>query len=305
MKRVSHAVEAGLVHALSALFRTLPAPVALGLGAGLGDLAHGLGLRARVARDNLALAFPDRTPEARAAILAAHYRELGRVASEYPRMPAMVHAPIGAYLGGVRGVEHLERARAAGRGALLLTGHYGNFEMLGAWLGRMQPVDFVVKPLSNPHVDRWIESLRRAAGVGTLPLGAGVRGVYRALRANHWIALLADQDARSDGVFVPFFGRPASTPRGPAELAVRTGAPIVMGFGWRDADGRHQLEIGPTLTPDPGLADPEAAVRDLTARHTAALEARVRERPEQWFWLHRRWKTAPPDPGAARERIGA
>jgi KDO2-lipid IV(A) lauroyltransferase len=220
-------------------------------------------------------------------------------------MPAIVRAPAGDYVAEVTGVDHLERAQAAGRGALLLTGHFGNFELLGAWLGRMHPVDFVVKPLTNPYVDRWLEGLRRESGVGTLPLGLGVRGVYRALRENRWIALLADQDARRDGVFVPFFGRDASTPRGPAELAVRTGAPIVMGFGWRGADGRLRLDVGPTLTPDPGIADPEASVRDLTARHTAALEARVRERPEQWFWLHRRWKTAPPAAPVARERIGA
>jgi KDO2-lipid IV(A) lauroyltransferase len=104
--------------------------------------------------------------------------------------------------------------------------------------------------------------------------------------------MLADQDARRAGVFVPFFGRPASTPAGPAAISLRSGAPIVMGFPRRLPDGRHILDIQPPFGVDGG--DSPEAVLDLTARHTACLESWVRMHPAQWFWLHRRWKTAPP-----------
>lgn len=248
-------------------------------------------MRRHVAEQNLALAFPERGAEERAAILAAHYHELGRVLVEYARLSDLVHAPDGEVVERVLGLEHLEAARSAGRGALLLTGHFGNFELLGGWLGRIHPVDFVVQPLSNPGVDEMLGRERERSGVGQIPIGGGVRGVLQSLAANRWVALVADQDARRHGVFVPFFGRPASTPTGPARIALRTGAPIVMGFAERLLDGRHRLRLLPPLV----ASDPTApdAVRALTALHTAELERQVRARPEMWFWLHRRWKTAP------------
>ena len=179
----------------------------------------------------------------------------------------------------------------AGRGAIFMSGHFGNFEFGAAWLARRMPVDLVVRPLSNPRVDAWLTARRRAAGFGLIRADAGVRAVFSALRDGHAVAMLADQDARRHGVFVPFLGRPASTPVGPARVSLRTGAPIVMGFVTRRADGRHELSIEPPIVE--GGEDDAAALR-LTARHTAILEAWVRKRPEAWFWLHRRWKTAPP-----------
>lgn len=287
----AHALEALLARGLFAATRALPWPAGLGLGASLGDLVRVLGIRRRVAAANLALAFPERTPAERAAILVAHYREMGRIAAEYARLPELARAPGDSVVAEVRGLEHLEAVR--GRGALLLTGHFGNFELLGAHLARLNPVDFVVKPQSNARVDAMVSRLRGRAGVGLIPLGGSLRRVFRALRDGHWIALVADQDARRDGVFVPFFGRLASTPEGPARLALQTGAPIVFGIARRLADGRHRLDVdAPHL---PGGAADDAGVRALTAWHTARLEREIRATPEHWFWLHRRWKTAPPD----------
>ena len=288
--KVTHLAEALLVRGLAAGLGALDWRAAHRVGERLGDLARALGLRRRVAEDNLARAFPERDAAARAAILAEHYRELGRTVTEYPRHPELVAADGAPIVREIRGREHLEAARARGRGVILLTGHYGNFELLGAVLGRTHPVDFIVKPLSNPAIEAWVAELRRRAGVGTIALGSGVRGAFAALRANRWVAMVADQDARRHGVFVPFLGRPASTPTGPAELSLRTGAPIVMGFASRLPDGRIDLDIQPPLL---GEGDGREAVRDLTALHTAALEAWVRKHPEMWFWLHRRWKTAP------------
>lgn len=291
--RLSHRLEAALVRASLAFARTRPWPHCHAIGERLGDLARVLRLRHRVAAAQLAASFPELSAAQRRAVLAAHYRELGRVWSEYAWMPELVRMPDGPSFGMVRGVEHLERLR--GRGVILLTGHFGPFELMGARLGRLNPVDFVVKPLSNPLVEAMLRRGREACGVGTIPLGSSVRGALRALRAGRWVAMLADQDARRHGVFVPFMGRPASTPAGPARLSIATGAPIVMGFVERRPDGRLDLEVLPPMT----ARDPQApdAVRELTARHTASLESRVRRRPELWFWLHRRWKTAPPADG--------
>jgi Kdo2-lipid IVA lauroyltransferase/acyltransferase len=294
----SHVAEALMVRASAFATRLRPWPGSLSLGERMGDLARALRIRRAVAEAQLAAAFPERSKVERDAILKEHYRELGRVWVEYARLPDLVRAGAGEVVAEVRGLEHLENANAEGRGVILLTGHFGNFELLGAWLGRRHPVDFVVKPLSNPRVEAMAQALRDAAGVGSIRLGMSMRGVMRALREGRWVAMLADQDARRHGVFVPFMGRAASTPTGPARLSIATGAPIIMGFVSRRTDRRLELDIDPPLSSE----DPRApdAVERLTARHTARLEAWVRRYPQQWFWLHRRWKTVPNPEGVKR-----
>lgn len=290
--RASHAFETLLVRGLSAGVRAMPWRASLRFGAGLGDLAHGLGLRRAVAEANLALAFPERAPDERARILGQAYRCFGQTVCEYARLDELARAPLGEVIVEARGLEHIEAVAREGRGSILLGAHYGSIELFGAWLAQRHPVDFVVKPLSNPGVDAIRARLLSDAGIGLIPLGAGVRRIFSALRAGRMVAMLADQDARGDGVFVPFMGRLSSTPAGPAAIALRTGVPIVMGFITRRPDGRHDIDGVPPLWPS-GPDTPEA-VRALTARHAACLEEWVRRHPEMWFWLHRRWKTPPP-----------
>lgn len=288
--KATRGLESALTGALFAGSSALSWRGALAAGAGLGDVAHALGLRRRVAEQNLSAAFPDWSTERRARVVRDVYRELGRVALEYPRLDRLAAAPLGEHIAAIEGREHLERAIRDGRGAILMGGHFGNFELSGACMARLHPTSFVVRPLANPGVETRIRTLRARAGIGQIQESAP-RAVYEALRANQWVAMLADQDARRHGVFVPFFGRPASTAIGPARIALATGAPIIMGLMWREPDGRHRLEVDPPLRlEDPGA--PDAALR-LTALHVRRLEERVREHPEQWFWLHRRWKTAP------------
>ena len=289
----SEELQSLLVRTFAAAMRGLSWQRSLRVGARLGDLVMRLGVRRPTAEANLARAFPEWPEDRRREVLRDHYRELGRVAAEYSRLGELASAPRGEVIAEVRGMEHLERARLAGRGAILLSGHFGNFELLGAFLGRLNPVDFLVRPLKNRGVAAQLAGWREAAGVGQIAAGAGLRRVYEALRANRWVALLADQDARRQGTFVPFLGRQASTPIGPARLSLATGAPIVTGFCFRRPDGRHELHMDPPVeVDDPTAAD---AAERLTALHTARLEQWVRRRPEQWFWLHRRWKTSPPE----------
>jgi KDO2-lipid IV(A) lauroyltransferase len=262
-------------------------------GERMGDAVRVIGLRRRVAQENLALAFPQWSGAERERVLREHYRELGRVTAEYAHLDRLARAPLGEVFVETNGMDALEALR--GRGAILLSGHFSNFELMGAMLARLNPVDFLVKPLSNAGVERFITGRRAGAGVGCIRTSDGTRSVYQALAAGRWVAILADQDARQRGVFVPFFGRPASTAVGPARVSLKAGVPIVMGFAVRRADGRFDLQVESPIE----LAEPEApdAVQRLTARHVAVLEARVRTRPELWFWLHRRWKTRPPASG--------
>lgn len=287
--KAGHAIESWLVRALFTGARSLAWQRSLGFGAALGDLAARLGIRRRVATENLRRAFPERSDAERDAILREHYRELGRTVAEYARLAELARAPAGEVVAGVAGIEHLLALRDRRRGAILLSGHFGNVEMLGAYLGRLHPVDFVVRPLGNPAVEAWIASERAAAGVGTIRSGPAVRRAYESLESGRWVAMLGDQDARRHGVPVKFLGTEASTALGPARLALATGAPIVMGFAVRQPDGRHLLTVEPPLE----TADPQApgAALDLTRRHVARLEHWVRAHPQCWFWLHRRWKT--------------
>jgi KDO2-lipid IV(A) lauroyltransferase len=291
--RASHVAETLLLRGAAGALAALPRPAALACGAALGSGLGAVGLRARVARDNLARAFPERDATWRARVLREHYRELGRVAADYARMPQLVRGPRERVFASWEGWEHAHAARALGRGVVFLTGHFGHFELMAAATARVIPIALLVKPLSNPGADAWLSALRIAAGVELLSIGAGVRGAVRRLRSGGCLALLGDQDARRDGVFVPFMGRMTSTPAGPAWLSLATGAPIVFGTCVRVPDGRYAARFFPPLLPEGDARDADA-VRALTARHTAMLEAEVRARPESWFWLHKRWKTPPP-----------
>ena len=291
--KLSHAIETMLLKGVAGSLSGLSWPAARERGAALGSLVGALGIRRDVARANLALAFPEQPIAWRERVLGKHYKELGRVAAEYPRMAALARAPREEVFARWDGEEHVRAALAMGRGLIFLTGHVSNFELAAAAVSRVFPMAVVAKPMSNPGAESWVRALRLESGLDLLPTGLGLRGAIRRLRAGGALAMLADQAARRDGVFVPFFGRPASTAAGPAWLSLATGAPIVFCYSVRAPDGRFELTFDAPLVPVGEAADP-GAVRALTARHAALLEAVVRERPQDWFWLHKRWKTSPP-----------
>ncbi|HOX26287.1 MAG TPA: lysophospholipid acyltransferase family protein [Candidatus Krumholzibacteria bacterium] len=195
----------------------------------------------------------------------------------------------------VEGREHIEAALHRGGGALLVSGHFGNWELLGAWLATQgRAVKFLVKTQSNERVDRLQNDVRRRAGVGIIRAGPSVKDVVRTLRGGGLVGLLGDQDAGAGGVFVDFLGRPASVFRGTASLAWRLRCPIVTGFLVRRPDGGFRATIGAPLRIDPAW-DEETAIRAITELHTQRLEAMVRSHPDHYFWVHRRWKTRPPE----------
>ena len=268
------------------------------LGRRFGDLAfYGLPGRRRITVANIRQAFPE--------LGAAECRRLARrswqhLGLTFVELCALLAQPLDDFLArvSVEGSEHVHAAMAEHGRALMLTAHVGNWELLAA-ARRLSPygLSVIVRPLDAPGLDALANRLRRKADVQLIDKRRALRPVLSALAGGGMVAILLDQNAsRREGVFVPFFGRLASTSRAVAVLALRTGAPVVPIFARREAGGRHRVIIHPPL-PIPAN-DGEDAVVELTARCTAAIERTIREAPEQWLWLHARWRTRPPDEAA-------
>jgi len=230
--------------------------------------------------------------EARATVARASFRHLGMMAVECCRLFV---GPPGSMLSRIRmvGLENLEAARALGRGAFYLTAHFGNWELLAASRALTgAPLSVVVRPLDNPFLETWLARGRERAQLNLIPKRSAVRGVRAALARGDCVGILLDQNAGRQGVFVPFFGHAASTSRSLAVLALKTGAPVVPAFIHRLADGDHEVFLEPAI-PVVRTGDREHDIAASTARFTEVIERHVRAHPEQWFWVHRRWKTRP------------
>lgn len=305
--RLEQAAARAAFRALSAL----PRGAADALGAALGAVAgSGLRVRRAVVESQLSAAFPDRDRAWVASTAAACYRHFGREAAEIARLNARGTAAVPDRL--TNRAETEERLAAwvpAERGALIVTGHLGNWEVAGALVAALgYPLAAVVKRQRNEAFDAMILASRRRLGIEPVYMEQARSRIPALLRRGVSVALVADQDARDRGLFVPFLGRPASTFRGPARLALDCGAPLVFGAAVRDGAG-YMAVLERVYEPRPGEsagpdADPPAgtgleAERALTARWVARLEERVRRHPEQYFWFHRRWKTRPGNGGTA------
>jgi Kdo2-lipid IVA lauroyltransferase/acyltransferase len=273
----------------------LPLSVALWLGRRLGDLVYVILPRRRhIALANLGRAYPELPVPERRRLARRAAQHLGMTIVEIPRL---LSAPVEATLARIQldGVEHLDAAMTAHGRALVLTAHLGNWEVLCA-AHRLTRYDLsvVVRPLDTPWLDAVAERLRRRAGVEVIDKRGALRPVLEALRRGRMVGILLDQNAaRREGVFVDFFGHPASTSRSIALLALRTGAPVVPIFAHRRRDGGHRVVVRPRLAV-PTSNDPEVAVVELTARCNMEIERAIRETPEQWLWSHDRWRTRPP-----------
>jgi KDO2-lipid IV(A) lauroyltransferase len=191
------------------------------------------------------------------------------------------------------GLGILREPLAQGHGVVAVTGHFGSWELLGAGVAaRDLPVDFLVGEQTNSLVNNVMNDLRRSAGIGIIERGVAARGVFESLRKGRIVALLADQDARAAGIFVDFFGTPASTFQGPAQFAYRTGSPIVCCSIVRRDDETHDVSFSPPLYPREDV-ERDVEILRLTREHTKILEECIRRHPEDYFWAHRRWKTKP------------
>lgn len=276
----------------------LPQRLALGLGALLGAAFHALVARdRRRAEANLALAFPERTLEDRRRLARRVFVSLGRTALEFLRMHSLPPARIAALVEGAEGREHMEAARAKGRGVLCLTAHAGNWEILPIYTNLQGwPSAVVAQKLYDPRLDDLLNGYRERCGVQVIQRGHVTGAIIRCLRQNMLLGILNDQDTEVDSRWAPFFGRPAKTPVGMLRLARRTGAAVVPVFIARQASGRNRITIEPELDlPDTG--DEEADLAAGAALCNQAIEKFIRRFPDQWVWFHGRWKSAPPAGG--------
>jgi len=272
----------------------LPPAVASVLGRRLGDLVWlALPGRRRMALANLSAAFPDMTAIERRRIGRRSFQHLGVMATEVCRA---LREPVESTLArvNVEGLDHVKRVMSSHGRSLVITAHLGNWELLTlAYRISGVPLSFVARPLDVPAFDGVMRRLRATAGATIIDKRAAVRPVLEALRRGGLVAILLDQNAsRREGVFVPFFGRPASTSRSAATLAIRTGTPILPLFIRRERHGRHRITVKPPIEPAPGPTT-EDGVADLTRRCTAVIEEAIREAPDQWLWMHARWRTQP------------
>jgi KDO2-lipid IV(A) lauroyltransferase len=257
-------------------------------------VALALPRRRRVALANVAVAFPDLPAAARRRLSRQAWQHLGMTVVELARL---LGRPLASTLDELTldGLPHLRRVMTEHGRALVLTAHLGNWEYLAA-AHRLTgyPLAIVVRPLDSPALDAIAEAMRRKTGAHLIDKRGALRPVLEVLRRGGLVGILLDQNtARREGVFVPFFGRAASTSRSLALLALRTETPIVPIFIQREAVGRHRIVIEPPL-PVPVANDLDRAVVELTARCTEAIEAAIRRTPEQWLWSHDRWRTRPP-----------
>jgi KDO2-lipid IV(A) lauroyltransferase len=293
-KKIRFYIEYAGVAIVKGIVRLLPFRLAVELGAAAGWNAYRVfRIRRGVSKSNIKRSLPAVTSDAEADRIACEsYMNMGRSMMEFAKFDRLGVEEISAKVDFV-GTEFLDRALEVGKGAILFSGHLGNWELLGAAIAAIgYPIREVVGRQSNQIVDATINDLRRRQVLETIHRETGLKQVVRALGRNEFVAIVADQDARNEGIFVDFLGQPASTHKGPATFAVRRGAPVIPGFIHRTAGGRHRAEFGPLMWPDAKL-DEANAVHELVQRYTDALTAKIREHPTEYFWAHRRWKTKP------------
>jgi Kdo2-lipid IVA lauroyltransferase/acyltransferase len=274
----------------------LPRPLARFVGARTAAVMFWMrpGLRA-AASENLKLALPEWSQKQRRKAIRGMVRQLGWMAAEFARFPSYTKENIERVVL-LDGFENFASAREQGKGVLFLTGHMSAWELAPyaqALFG--SPLHFLVRPIDNPRVDALIMKYRCLSGNLPIEKNQSARAVLKVLRDGGTVGILADQNTGlNEGVFVDFFGIPASTTAGLARFAQHTGAAVVPGFlHWDDALRKYRLCFEPSIELA-STGDESADIRENTQRFTRVIENYVRRHPDQWLWVHRRWKTRPP-----------
>ena len=275
----------------------LPRSLAAGLGRSFGAFFFtvGGGERRKTLR-NLKIAFPKGMDDKALNRLGlAVWTRLGQNVFETARWLKWPQAKIASQVARIRGWEHLEKAFAKKKGVLVVTAHLGNWELLSAALASRHPAAAVAQKLYDTRFDKIITQFReKGLGVSMIKRGMALRGILEALRENQIVIVLCDQDTGKDGVFVPFFGKAAWTQSGTARIALKTGVPVVPAYVVRSFDGAYEMHVEKQIPPPIG-ADAEKNILEMTRRYTESIESYVKAYPDQWVWMHDRWRTRPKD----------
>ena len=294
-----HRLEYVAVTAVRAVVGVLPWRLARGAGSAVGLAFYSLDRpHRRLTLANLASAFPRRTPKEHRAIARAVFAHFGRLLVELLRFSVMSPERMRASVE-FEGEEHVHQALAQGKGALLVTGHFGFWELNALAHGLvLHPIALVARALDNPLLQDLLERVRTSTGNTVIYRQRGLRRIMRALASNQGVAMLIDQHIQAaDAVVVEFFGRPAATTAAVAAIALKTGAPVIPVFSLPLGGGRYRMIYEHPV--EPPAADSRDPVRDYTQRCTNVLEMYVRRYPELWLWMHRRWRDTDeiPTPG--------
>lgn len=289
------------IYAIVAAFgwwcRGLPKQWAMQIGHRIGLLYYYLVKKRReIALNNLQIAFGnDLTTAQRRQTCKASFINVGKTCVEFLRFPKLNAENIWDQVT-VEGKENLYTALEAGKGAIVFLAHFGNWELLSLVYGALIPdrAKAIAFPLKNEPLNTYLWRHREQLSLKLIPRNRAVRETLHALRNNQAIGFFADQNAGPEGVFVNFLGKPASAVRGPAVLALKRGAPLIFSLSIRQPDDRHHVYISPAVYPEP-TDDFEQDVERYTTQMLKQLETYIYKYPEQWLWLHNRWKTQPPE----------
>lgn len=290
----AHKIEFALARSLERAVSALPERAADRFGASVGRKIHALGIRRDTVDENLRIAFPEKSEDWIEKTRVAAYEHLGREAAAMLRLSRLDASAVIERTTTV-GWDDVMGALSLERGILLVTGHFGNWEIAAAAVAsRGVPIGAIVRRQGNRLVDERLQMLRRNLGVETIYQGQAPSRVPRILRANGVVGIVGDQDARRSGVFVPFLGRPASTHRGPALFALRLGAPVFSCIARRLPGDEVRYEVKGERVEYERTGDLDRDVYALTSELALRLETAIRAAPEQYFWFHKRWKTRAP-----------
>lgn len=265
------------------------------LGVSIGKILYRVkASRQSVAFDNLKAAFGDSySDDEYREIIRRVYINIGRTFVEIARFRTLGLEGVRRIVTG-DGAAVLEKVHAEGKGGIIVTAHFGNWELLGAWVAAMgYPMDFLIGRQSNALVDELLVSFRRDLGVGIIPLATSVRSVFKTLKVNHFTGIVSDQHASGSDMVLDFFGRQAAVAKGPALFAIRAGCPLLPFLLRRERFDRHVLMPGDPIYP-PQSGDEEADIRNMTIQLLKFWEDGIRQYPDQWMWTHRRWKLTSP-----------
>jgi KDO2-lipid IV(A) lauroyltransferase len=289
-----HRLEFLFTRFLAWVARILPLSIAIDMGQTLGWIGFSLlRIRRQVTLENLRFAFPDKSELWVKKTAGACYRHFGRVAVELARLPKLNHRWIERNID-FRGRDVLEHCLGKDRGSIVLSGHFGNWEIMGATTAAMGfPISYIVTTQRNKGVEALIDNLRRGKNIEIIKTHDSPKKMIQALKNNRLLAVLSDQDAHEDGEFVPFFGRPASTPRGGPVLHLKTGSTLMFGYATGLPKGKWQVTFEEIPAP-PSHLNINEKVKAILTHATERLEQEIRKHPEQWLWMHQRWKTQPP-----------
>lgn len=290
---IKYNIEYLLTRLIGFFAKIIPQRLAYAIGDKIGDLFfYVIRTRKNVALNNLTQCFGSEKSEKEIKkILLRHYRHLGRVLMEFARLPLLKRHTILEQIP-IKNIEYLREFLSQDRGMFVMSGHFGNWEYMAAAIANVGPQLYCIfKEQKNLAVDNVIKQFR--INVGLIPFkvrGEAAKGILKVLREKGVVLIVNDQDAGRKGEMIDFLGTPASTSRGPALIAIKHRVPVIMAFGVRERDGFIQVHL--ERFPDiENFSNDDQGVRQFLIEYNTIVEKYIRKYPEQWFWMHRRWKT--------------